>query len=76
MPPYFIRHDGGNGAGMRRPLSPPIQLFILFISIIMDIKWINMARRSILHLSPLFSSKKIDSARSRSGLFFALFIIV
>jgi hypothetical protein len=25
----------------------------------------------IIHLSPLFSSKRIDSARSRSGFFFA-----
>ena len=30
-----------------------------------------MLQRGIIHLSPLYSSKKIDSARSRSGLFFA-----
>ena len=30
-----------------------------------------MLQRGIMHLSPLSSSKKIDSARSRSGFFFA-----
>ena len=30
-----------------------------------------MLQCGIMHLSPLSSSKKIDSARSRSGLFFA-----
>jgi len=31
-----------------------------------------MLQRGIMHLSPLSSSKEIDSARSRSGLFFCL----
>jgi hypothetical protein len=40
------------------------------MSAIININWTYIPRRSILHLSPLFSSKEIDLARSRSGLFF------
>jgi hypothetical protein len=46
------------------------------MSAIANINWIYIPRRSILHLSPLFSSKEIDLARSRSGLFFAAVGIV
>jgi hypothetical protein len=45
----------------------------LFANRIMGITKINLrifAQCNIIALSPLFSSKKIDSARSRSGLFF------
>ncbi|WP_233410755.1 hypothetical protein, partial [Rugamonas violacea] len=40
------------------------------ISIITKINWLNILPCSIIALSPLFPSKEIDLARSRSGLFF------
>ncbi|MEG0886168.1 MAG: hypothetical protein RSH52_33570, partial [Janthinobacterium sp.] len=41
------------------------------ISDITNIKWFYMLQRGIMHLSPLSSSKEIDSARYAAGFFFA-----
>jgi hypothetical protein len=43
---------------------------MLVIPHIMNKNLHKFAQCSIIHLSPLFSSKEIDLARSRSGLFF------
>jgi hypothetical protein len=46
------------------------EIYDLGISGIMNNHWENILRRSIIHMSPLFSSKKIDSSPLISGLFF------
>jgi hypothetical protein len=44
--------------------------FMPVIAHITNLNLHSFARCSIMHLSPLFSSKEIDLARSCSGLFF------
>ncbi|WP_295995394.1 hypothetical protein [Rugamonas sp.] len=46
------------------------QSFRKLIIIIMKDHWLYIPQRSIIHLSPLFSSKKIDLARSHQRAFF------
>jgi len=44
--------------------------FMPVITLIIRKNLLSFAHCSIIHLSPLFSSKEIDLARSCSGLFF------
>jgi hypothetical protein len=46
------------------------QIFATLITDITKINWRNVLRCSMMHLSPLFSSKKIDSARCLQRAFF------
>lgn len=51
-------------------LSDIITSFMKRISLIMNRNWIFLPRCSIIHLSPLFSSKKIEFGPADSGPFF------
>jgi hypothetical protein len=50
-------------------------LFMSMMSFIIKNNWIYIARCSIIHLSPLFSSKEIDSAHPQRWAFFCPFVL-
>jgi hypothetical protein len=47
------------------------EIYAFRISDITNENWKNISQRSIIHMSPLFSSKEIDSSPLTAGFFFA-----
>jgi hypothetical protein len=54
------------------PAVRAAESFIKAMADIAKLNWISFLRCSMMSMSPLFSSKKIDSARLRAGFFLVL----